>query len=90
MAMATADTANINRTRNLTDPHTRLLDLLTGWSYFVQRETSETNGPALTVEELCDLYQEAGSLEMESLSDAEADKLVREFLMERVLPAVMR
>ena len=72
---------------------TRLLDLLAGWSEFVANdEESGVNDPALTAEQIADLYQAAGaqSFQWDSLSEAQQEQAVREFIEARVLPLLTR
>jgi hypothetical protein len=72
---------------------TRLLDLLAGWSAYVS--TDEDNGlldPALSAEELGELYQLAGQ-ESETwleMSEASQEEAIRAFVAERILPLLLR
>lgn len=73
-------------------PAARLLDLLAGWSAFVQDEEArspEICDRQLDAQELCDLYQEAGDAVMDvSLEDER--RVVEQFLCERILPLLLR
>lgn len=72
---------------------TRLLDLLAGWSEFLaNEEESGVTDPALTAEQIAELYQAAGaqSLQWDSLSEAEEEQAVREFIEARVVPLLTR
>lgn len=84
-------------------PFTRLLDLTAGWSQFVDREqegfafeeVAEEEGwtdPSVSVDDLCDLYQQAGNLIGidETLAPEEEARRVRAFVEHRVLPLLLR
>jgi len=67
-------------------PHTRLLDLLAGWSNYAQGD--ETADDPAVVERICDLYQEAGNLSVgaDSPADPTTETVIRTFLLTRVAP----
>ncbi len=71
-------------------PLTRLLDLTAGWAAFVQQEDEAWPDPAVSLEELCDLYQEAGALVADDLSAEEETRIVREFVETRLLNLLLR
>jgi|GEM_PF-3258811 len=66
-------------------PLTRLLDLLAGWSQFVS--TEDANSDSASAEEIADLYQAAGAIEVEGAEEAEQ---VRQFVQQRILPILLR
>ena len=69
-------------------PHARLLDMLAGWSEYVEadvyRDAEGVN------DRIADLYQEAGALGLEPLNpvDANSDEVIRAFIIDRVLPVL--
>jgi hypothetical protein len=73
-------------------PAARLLDLTCGWSEFVQGEDGRVVDPSVTVDELCDLYQEAGRAVSDvPEGDTEHEKVVvRRFVEERIVPLLLR
>jgi hypothetical protein len=77
-------------TDNLTTPLTRLLDLTAGWAQFVQENEEDAVDAAVSADELCELYQEAGRLMAEDLSPREEARRVRRFVEERILPLLLR
>lgn len=69
-------------------PAARLLDLVLGWAEFVG-ESGQAPDPALSAEELQDLYQEAGAA-LIPLAPEEEPAAVEAFVRERVLPLLLR
>ena len=67
-------------------PHTRLLDLLAGWSEYARRD--ETADDPAVVERICDLYQEAGNLSVgtDDPADPVTETTIQHFLLARVAP----
>ncbi len=65
--------------------HVRLLDMLHGWSVFIQKEaeTESFDPPAIT-DAVCELYQDAGAM------DDTSDDAVRAFVQSRVMPLLLR
>ena len=75
---------------NTKTPLTRLMDLTAGWAEFVQEGDGDVVDPAVSTDELCDLYQEAGLLMVEELSPREEVRQVRRFVEDRILPLLLR
>ena len=72
-------------------PGTRLLDMLSGWSQFVDAE-EEVTDTCLSAEDIATLYQQAGEMvfdlpESDVLTEKQA---VRAFVIERVLPILLQ
>lgn len=67
------------------ESHTRLLDMLHGWSVFIQKEAeTESFDPPAVADAVCELYQDAGAMD-DTSSDA-----VRAFVQSRVVPLLLR
>lgn len=77
-------------TDNIKTPLTRLLDMTAGWADFVQKDDAGVVDPAVSADELCELYQGAGQIMAEEMSPAEESRQVRRFVEDRVLPLLMR
>ena len=69
-------------------PFTRLLDLLAGWERYADQDDMPDT-PSI-VENIADLYQEAGNLEVRRQNDAQVEATLRAFLKDRVLPVLMQ
>ena len=85
------DTGVSAPTTSTKSPATRLLDLLAGWTDYVDHdEDHQLVDAALPAEQIAQLYQEAGALACEEFDlNGEADA-VRAFMIERVLPLLTR
>lgn len=65
--------------------YTHLLDMLHGWSVFIQMEAeTETFDPPAIADAVCELYQDAGAM------NDTGDDAVRAFVQSRVLPLLLR
>lgn len=67
-------------------PETRLLDILVGWSAYLDEDEANGLCDTVTADEVAALYQEAGSFAFDDPTPEE----VRAFFIERVLPLLMR
>jgi len=68
-------------------PTSHLLDMLVGWSAFV--DETQDGGKIVTSDEIGALYQEAGGIVMVNDED-EKEARVREFVESRVIPLLLR
>jgi len=67
-------------------PETRLLDILAGWSAYLDEDEANGLCDSVTAEEVAALYQEAGNFAFDDPTPGE----VRAFFIERVLTLLMR
>jgi len=93
-----SSTATVERDatqRTVKAPGTRLLDLLAGWERFVgsdeegDDETAPLFDSALDSDEIAGMYQAAAAevLDLNGRDEAEA---VRRWVLEKILPAILR
>jgi len=76
------------------DPATRLLDMIAGWSQFVQRDLTDVEQDAGgEVRRVCDLYGRTGEFAFSDAlaraSGGETEAALRGFLVEHVLPVLL-
>lgn len=80
--------SNANKDIPSNDKHRRLLDMLHGWADSLDRHAAHDEA-----EEIADLYQRAGQLDIDDTgafwSGEETDKLIKEFLINEVLPVIL-
>ena len=73
--------------------HNRLLDMIAGWASFAERDEERGYPDAPGVNDsIHELYQEAGALGLDKNNpvDEETEESIRAFVVERVLPVLMR
>jgi hypothetical protein len=95
---ATTETRTSANARQACSPMTRLLDMLAGWSAYVDDSEKAAESAesrilrTVTSDEISALYQEAGGewLKFDESDSAAEDATVRQFIEERILPLLLR